>query len=400
MSELYDFHHEAMDLAFFALRARRRGDEEEAVPMFKGALENELKALDELYKFGEVVEPTYSVLHRSAATLALDCEDWRLAEKLAAKALLENPPAVIADELRDVWEQAISQRHLRVNGVELAAGELQMSLSGREVAFGMVPYNEFQSRVDHFAKSIHRTAERLNGLPFRERGGPPKDIRDDFRPFISAPRAASYAVTLRFGRPVHHQLALPGVRDTFEVVDEFVETMRILDKDGTSGALNRIGDEKYFHNFISLAKKIAPDGDRIQQVGFTIQSPKAQRSIAFRRLREEISPPRETDVDEKIVVLHGELLYADARNANKNTIQIVDDAKKAHLIEAPEAMMDDIVLPMWGDEVSVEAIQRSSGKSAVYTLLDIWRRSEAPSDEWQDAAARPPADAKAMMLFP
>ena len=106
MSELYDFHHEAMDLAFFALRARRRGNEEEAVPMFKGALENELKALDELYKFGEAVEPTYSVLHRSAATLALDCGDWRLAEKLAATALLENPPAVIADELRDVLERA------------------------------------------------------------------------------------------------------------------------------------------------------------------------------------------------------------------------------------------------------------------------------------------------------
>ena len=400
MSELYDFHHEAMDLAFFALRARRRGNEEEAVPMFKDALENELKALDELYKFGEVVEPTYSVLHRSAATLALDCEDWRLAEKLAAKALLENPPEVIAEELRDVWEQAISQRHLRVNGVELAAGELQMSLSGREVAFGMVPYNEFRDRVDYFAKSIHRTAERLNGLPFRERGGPSKDITDAFRPFISAPRAASYAVTLRFGRPVHYQLALPGVRDTFDVVDEFVETMRILDKDGTSGALNRIGDEKYFHNFISLAKKIAPDGDRIQQVGFTIQSPESQRSVAFRRLREEISPPRETDADEKIVFLHGELFYADARNANKNTIRIVDDAKKAHLIEAPEAMMDDIVRPMWGDEVSVKVIQRSRGSSPAGELLDIWLRSEAPADEWQDASARPPADAKAMTLFP
>jgi len=400
MSELYDFHHEAMDLAFFALRARRRGNEEEAVPMFKDALENELRALDELYKFGEVVEPTYSVLHRSAATLALDCEDWRLAEKLAAKALAEDPPEVIAEELRDVWEQAISQRHLRVNGVELAAGELQMSLSGREVAFGMVPYNEFRDRVDYFAKSIHRTAERLNGLPFRERGGPPKDIRDAFRPFISAPRAASYAVTLRFGRPVRHQLALPGVRDAFEVVDEFVETMRILDKDGTSGALSRIGDEKYFHNFISLAKKIAPDGDRIQQVGFTIRSPESQRSVAFRRLREEISPPRETDVDEKIVFLHGELLYADARNANKNTIRIVDEAKKSHLIEAPEAMMDDIVAPMWGDEVSVKVKLRSKGGSPASELLDIWLRSEVPIDEWQDTPAIQPTDAKAMPLFP
>ena len=387
MSAMNEFHDEAMDLAYFALRARRRGNEEEAVPMFKDALKYERLALDELYKLGEAIEPTYSVLHRSAATLALDCGDWRLAEKLAAKALLENPPAVIADELRDVWEQAISQRHLRLNGVELAAGELQMSLSGPEVGFGMVPYSESGDRVDCLAKSVHRTAERMNGLPFRERGNPPKSITDAFRPFISAPRAASYAVTLRFGQTRSPQLALPGMVDTFAVVDEFVETMRILDEEGTTGAQSRIGDEKYSRNFISLAKKIAPDGDRILQVGFTIRSPEVQRSVAFRTPRNEISLPRETDADEKTVFLHGELLYADARNENKNTIRIVDDAKKAHLIEVPEEMMDDIVPPMWRDEVSVEVRQR--GNSAVYEFIDIAPRSENSADGAQSAAATP-----------
>ena len=116
MSALYDFHDEAMDLAFFALRAWRRGDEDEAAPMFKDALANELKALDELYKFGEVVEPTYSVLHRSAATLALDCGDTRLAEKLASKALAEDPPPAIAEEFRDVWKRANSQEPLQETG--------------------------------------------------------------------------------------------------------------------------------------------------------------------------------------------------------------------------------------------------------------------------------------------
>lgn len=117
MSALYEFHDEAMDLAFFARRARRRGDEDEAAPMFAEALKNELAALDELYKFGEVVEPTYSVLHRSAASLALNCGDSRLAEKLAAKALSKNPPPEIAEELRDVLEQANSQRHKAAKGI-------------------------------------------------------------------------------------------------------------------------------------------------------------------------------------------------------------------------------------------------------------------------------------------
>lgn len=374
MSAMNDFHHEAMDLALFALQARRRGNEEEAVPMFRDALKYERLALDELYKLGEAIEPTYSVLHRSAATLALDCGEWRLAEKLAAKALLENPPEVIADELRDVWEQAISQRHLRLNGVELAAGELQMSLSGPEVGFGMVPYSESRDRVDCLTKSVHRTAERMSGLPFRE-GNPPKDIRDAFRPFISAPRAASYAVTIKFAQTRSSQLALPGMVDTFAVVDEFVETIRILDEEGTTGAQSRIGDEKYSHEFISLAKKMAPDGDRILQVGFTIQSPEVQKSVAFRTPMNEISLPSETDANEKIVSLHGKVLYADARNSDKNAIRIVDDAHNDHLIEVPEKAMGGIVPPMWRGEVSVKVRERATGKSVVRELLDISPRS-------------------------
>ena len=45
-------------------------------------LELELKALE---KITEPVEPTYSILHRSAGWLALDCNKPRLAEQLACK---------------------------------------------------------------------------------------------------------------------------------------------------------------------------------------------------------------------------------------------------------------------------------------------------------------------------
>lgn len=104
-----DVHRKAMDFAAKGLMARMRGDTEEAAAHFKQALENELIALNELERLDSKVEPTHSVLHRSAATLALDCHDFRLAEKLACKALAADPPAAIADELRDVLEQALAQ---------------------------------------------------------------------------------------------------------------------------------------------------------------------------------------------------------------------------------------------------------------------------------------------------
>jgi len=49
-------------------------------------------------------EPTRSVLHRSAASLAIDCMELREAERLIATALAGNPPEEIANELRDLFE--------------------------------------------------------------------------------------------------------------------------------------------------------------------------------------------------------------------------------------------------------------------------------------------------------
>ena len=76
--------------------------------LFQQALEHELAAIDALEEY---IEPTYSVLHRSAATLALDCNDLRKAEQLAAKALAKEPPDFVADELRDVLGQVYSNWH-------------------------------------------------------------------------------------------------------------------------------------------------------------------------------------------------------------------------------------------------------------------------------------------------
>jgi hypothetical protein len=56
-------------------------------------------------------EPTRSILHRSAATIAVECSLLREAERLIGRALSGNPPADIADELRDLLLSAVySQR--------------------------------------------------------------------------------------------------------------------------------------------------------------------------------------------------------------------------------------------------------------------------------------------------
>lgn len=97
MNNLNEAHQQAMELAEQAFIARRRNDPATARSLAYRAflLEKQAAELSQ-------TEPTRSVLHRSAATLALDCGEYREAERLVAAALAGSPPQPIANELREV----------------------------------------------------------------------------------------------------------------------------------------------------------------------------------------------------------------------------------------------------------------------------------------------------------
>ena len=108
MNPVSELHNKAMELADSAFSAQRRGRADEARALFEQALEHEKAAIAELEAHGRI-EPNYSVLHRSAAWLALNGDLPREAERIAAKALAQDPHPAIVDELRDVLEQAIAR---------------------------------------------------------------------------------------------------------------------------------------------------------------------------------------------------------------------------------------------------------------------------------------------------
>jgi hypothetical protein len=104
MIQLKDLHHEAMRLVDEAELARRGGNLDVARERLHQAFDRERQAAD--LAAGDLSqEPTRSVLHRSAASLALECGALREAERLIAAALSGDPPAEIAEELRDLLEQ-------------------------------------------------------------------------------------------------------------------------------------------------------------------------------------------------------------------------------------------------------------------------------------------------------
>ena len=67
----------------------------------------------------------WSVLHRSAGSLTLDCGRFRQAEQIAATALAGNPDPEIAEELRDLLENIYFHRHLELKGIAFQDSQLQ-----------------------------------------------------------------------------------------------------------------------------------------------------------------------------------------------------------------------------------------------------------------------------------
>ena len=355
--EINRLHDEAMNLAELATVAKVKGDIQQADELFHKAYDNEARAANLMIEVSSP-EPTRSVLFRSAASLAIDCNELREAEKLIATGLSGNPPHEIAEELRDLFEIVSFQRHLDLRGVVLESNELQMSISGKAISPGIAPSEQFIMRIEDARKLIIRTVERLLGRPYREGGRPV----GDYGLFLSVPRIASFAISLRVSHP---KQPLPGFEQELqfvhstEVIDEIMSCLDSFNKSQDQELHQRIPQEAYYRNFIGLAKNLAPDGEDIRQVGFTAFYKGREKNVSLTKPRDQIrlAPERKEELEAKgkgeLTTKTGILLYADARRSAKQRIQLIDDEGKSHDVIVPEGMMSDIVKPLWEERVQV-----------------------------------------------
>ncbi len=101
MNTIDELHSKAMDIADDAFIARRKGKLEQAKQLSKEALEYEKQAALLLINEFEI-EPTRSVLFRSAGWLAFNAEEYKVAEEMIAYALKGLPPFEIKEELDEL----------------------------------------------------------------------------------------------------------------------------------------------------------------------------------------------------------------------------------------------------------------------------------------------------------
>jgi hypothetical protein len=124
MNAVNILHQRSMDLAESATLAQRHG--ESVVGLWREAFELEAQAAALLADEWQA-EPTRwplagrrpSVLYRSAATLALRCNQVQAAERLVVTGLMGHPPEEMAAELRDLFVQINLRSFLRRQGIEV-----------------------------------------------------------------------------------------------------------------------------------------------------------------------------------------------------------------------------------------------------------------------------------------
>ena len=377
MSSVRDSHTRAMDAAFFAERERRRGNVDGASKLFEEALSLELDAIKGLNESDGLA---WAVLHRSAGWLALDCNNPRLAEQLASRALSGEPDLDVAEELRDLLERSNFYRHLEPQGMVLSDGEVQLNLAGRAVANGVASLSEIVSRMNSFQSFVYRIVQRKSHNPYSERI--PRDIQNNYRVFASQPRSGSFGVSLRLGQPAI-QPTFPGFFGAPDVIQEFMDLIDLVNRSQIIEIRDRIPEEAYLRNFWGLAKNLAPDGDRIRQVSFTTfrgSTVHAAVGVTTPASHLRVSDGVDGTEEQPLVEVSGTLRYADAGtgNRNRNRIKLVDAAGSSYDIVVPEGLMDDIVRPLWNSFVTAKCLRRARQK--VLRLVEIWESEPESGD--------------------
>ncbi len=359
-----------MDAAEQAVvEARRRGSDRAAVLNLE-AFELERQAAERAVNEA-APEPTRSVLLRSAATLAHRCGEFREAERLVATALSGSPPQEIANELRELLDEINFSRHLSLRGLALQPDEVQLSIAGAGIGRGLAPTDELLRRLSAFQKLVHRTAERRAGMGYRETAAPPKQIKEDFQVFVSVPRAASFAVSIRIGRSKDQMELDPTPAKV--LIDDVLDRLREFDEGHDDRLREAIKDDAYYMNFVALAKELAPSGTGVRMVGLTALRDSQERRVNLTRDRaslplagrviagngQSIRPARVTGV----------LRFADELKPESARIKVRADGGAEYVVHVPQGMMSDIVRPLWGETVTIQG--RWKGKSI--ELDDIQR---------------------------
>lgn len=365
MSTVRELHDQAMRIAQEALLAREEGASHKAISLAQDALKLEVAAAQKIDVSPEN-EPTRAILYKSAASLALQSQQYEQAERLVAEGLLGFPPPDVRLELGALYEQIRFEWGLQTNDLVLSGEEINLTLKGESVGYGQILYKDLRKRIDALVSLIDRTSRRFQAQPYQRSGPAPKTLHQ-FQTVIGVPRAGSFSVTLGLASMSQTNLSL--FTDQHAIISSVVTGVNLIQQGNERTLRESINDDAYYRHFVTAARSLAPDGEMVTRVSIDTRD----ESVDFTRIRRDLTLPIDTtDANQEVLTspqretMTGTLVAADARK--QGVIGLETDHGFFSLF-VPEGL-DELVKSYFNSLVSVE-VHADHEKMSVIDVQEI-----------------------------
>jgi len=369
-----------MQLVDEMLVARRRQDRDAATQLAADAFCEELAATQLAFDRAVSVATRLTLL-RSLANLAREARQWEPGLDLAVRALATDDLRDHRAELFQIVDTLRTYEHLQLAGVELDDRDVQLSVAGPEAAPGFARADEVSRRVEYIRTFMVRNTMRRQGIPFDAGPSRKTKFRETLTPYLSVGRAASYAVTVRFGVHEQTELELKDAPNTPSIsVKDAIDDLMLAAKAYSEGGLPEveqvIPDKQYARNAASLLRQLSPDEERIATVGLTVYRGGGADAVAlpYRRalppvptwmpasLRHQALPP-------SMFTVVGRLLEGGAKTPERAWATIVTDEDEPLRIRYDETTHGDIIGEYWKRRVRAQ-LRREGAKHVMLQDID------------------------------
>ena len=346
------YHQESEQLAYEAEIAAHRGNIIQAREIYLKAAQAEEKALGEL----ESDKPrTYGITAVSAASLYFKAAEWQVARNLAHRYLGSGRLPEFAQLQMEELLDTIKAQHI---GVDLDAAHILISIMGGEMALGGGPLDLIVSKAQSIKSLVFRTTEHLLGIPHRKRGGPSKEIRESYKPWVfqAAPGSYRFAVSLQETKQLNrlnaNDMSAKHIIDTsFGILQACVESPQ-------NGLIGMVPDESYRKTFLEIARDLAPSAKEKRFIRIDITAGNGDNPIVLvHETREAINSVIKENAlrmpDEKETKIRGVLR---ALHLDSDWIEVVNDSGSWRITDVKE-QVDDRIGSMVNQFVAVHAVQ-------------------------------------------
>lgn len=346
MSTIRELHNKAMILLQEAIVSRHNGDDDTANKIYKEAFILESQAADLVSK-KENSEPTRSILYRSAASLAYQAGEFDSSLNLIGKCLSGEPNVRVKEEIKILYENVNLAIYLNQKKITLTDEEIDFHLTGNFISYGLIFYKDFVNRIESLQQIIKRTTQRMSGQAYSSR------VRSDILiPALHSPSGSgSFSITLRIAYNKQRDMIInPKI-----VVDEIMDCFDFVQNRKEEELFLKIKDEKYYSNFISNSKIIAPDGESITNIDFISK----RKEVNFSRTSSDISLHRSLDKESEKNLeykeISGTLDLASSKRNRDEFAEITNDNGETYKIKINEGL-EDFVKNFYKSKVSVKGL--------------------------------------------